>query len=278
MARIGIVLHGADEQALTQAGDLAEQLTSGGHEVVGVVDDASRSSHFRCVEPHEFPDDLDLAISLGGDGTMLRTVGLLAGSKVKILGVNFGDLGYLTVTEPEHLETAVARSLAGDHEVEERMLLRGTVGGQNFEALNDIVVERAPGETTVRVSVAIDGERFTSYQADGLIVATPTGSTAYALSARGPIVEPTHESIQITPVSPHMLFDRTVVLSPKSSVAITVERHRAAAVSVDGNTMVLMKPGDTLTCARSPHVARLITFERRDHFAVLRAKLGLSDR
>lgn len=278
MARIGIVLHGADESALTKADELAAQLTDGGHVVVGVVDDASRSAHFHCVEPDDFPDTLDLAISLGGDGTMLRTVGLLDGSDVKILGVNFGDLGYLTVTEPEQLTSAVARSLTGDHEIEERMLLRGTVGGQSFDALNDIVVERTPGHATVRVSVDIDGERFTSYQADGLIVATPTGSTAYALSARGPIVAPTHSSIQITPVSPHMLFDRTVVLGPDSEIGLTVEPHRSAAVSVDGNTMVHMQPGETLVCARSPHVARLITFERRDHFAVLRSKLGLSDR
>ena len=178
MARIGVVLHGEDPGALEEAEGLAHWLVSMGHAVVAVVDDAARSTKLECVEAHVFPHGLDLAVSLGGDGTMLRTVGLLGGHDVKILGVNFGDLGYLTVTEPHDLQEAVTRSLEGDHDIEERMLVSGSLNGATVHALNDIVVERAPGETTVRLGVAIDDERFTSYPADGLIVATPTGSTA----------------------------------------------------------------------------------------------------
>ena len=126
--------------------------------------------------------------------------------------------------------------------------------------------------------VTIDGERFTSYPADGLIVATPTGSTAYALSARGPIVLPNHLSLQLTPVSPHMLFDRTVVTGPDCRIDLTVEGHRPAAVSVDGRTLATMEPGETISCSRSPRVVRLVTFEARDHLAVLKSKLGLADR
>ena len=205
-------------------------------------------------------------------------MGLLAGADVKILGVNFGDLGYLTVSDPDDLDDAVERSLAGDHELERRILVKGSLGNTEFHALNDIVVERSPGDTTVRLGVTLNGQRFTAYSADGLIVATPTGSTAYALSARGPVVQPTHESLQLTPVSPHMLFDRTLVVSADTDITLTVEGYRSAVVSVDGHTMATMEPGDTITCRRSPRIARLVTFGPRDHLRVLTSKLGLGDR
>lgn len=278
MARIGVVLHGADDHALEQAEALATRLSAQGHTVVAVIDDAARVSSLTCVDAVDFAEGLDLVVSLGGDGTMLRTVALLEGADVKILGVNFGDLGFLTVVDPHDLDEAVQRSLDGDHDIEERMLVVGEVNGQEVHALNDIVVERSPGQTTVRIGVSINGNRFTSYPADGLIVSTPTGSTAYALSARGPIVFPTHYALQITPVSPHMLFDRSLVLGPDSVIALTIEGHRSAVVSVDGNTLLSMEPGDTIICRRSPHVARLVIFDTRDNLAVLKSKLGIADR
>ncbi|MFT7475443.1 MAG: NAD+ kinase [Verrucomicrobiales bacterium] len=278
MARIGVVLHGADSDALEHAEELASILTEQGHQVVALVEDAQRVTDMSCVEPADFARGLDLAVSLGGDGTILRTVALLDGADVKILGVNFGDLGYLTVVDRDELEHAVQRSLAGDHDIEKRMLVSGEVSGQTMHALNDIVVERSPGDTTVRIGVTIDGARFTSYPADGLIVSTPTGSTAYALSARGPIVFPTHYALQITPVSPHMLFDRSLVLGPDSEIELTIEGHRSAVVSADGNTLMTMEPGETILCRRSPHTARLVIFDTRDNLAVLKSKLGIADR
>ena len=185
---------------------------------------------------------------------MLRTVRMLIGSDVHILGVNFGDLGYLTVIEPSELDEAVLRVLRGDYTIEERMLVSGNVAGKEFHALNDIVVERAPGNTTIRIGVTIDEKPFTAYPADGLILATPTGSTAYSLSARGPIVYPTHTAMLLTPVSPHMLFDRSLVLRPDSVVELTIEGHRDGVVSVDGNTMHTMAPGDTIVCLSLIHI------------------------
>ena len=278
MARIGLVLHEAEPQALNEAERISASLGEQGHEVVSVADDVPAGSAITQVDPANFADGLNLAISLGGDGTMLRTVGMLCGSDVHILGVNFGDLGYLTVIEPGELDTAVERALKGDYTVEERMLVSGKVGGQEFHALNDLVVERAPGNTTVRIGVTIDDKPFTAYPADGLILATPTGSTAYSLSARGPIVYPTHTAMLLTPVSPHMLFDRSLVLRPDSVVELTIEGHRDGIVSVDGNTMHTMSPGDTMVCTASNHVARLVTFDRRDNLGVLKVKLGIADR
>jgi NAD+ kinase len=278
MAAIGLVLHGQDPDAATEARRLSATLHARGHTVYAVDGEVPLGDDVQLRDADGFADGLDLAVSLGGDGTMLRTVRLLDGADVRILGVNFGDLGYLTVIEPDDLFPAIERTLTGDHSTEDRMLARGTLDGHTVDAFNDIVVERSPGDTTVRIGVSIDGSRFTSYPADGLIVATPTGSTAYAFSARGPIVAPNHDCLQLTPVSPHMLFDRSLILSPDSVVDLTLEGHRPAVVSVDGNTMLTMEPGDTLSCCRSPHVARLVTFDDRDHLAVLKSKLGIADR
>lgn len=278
MAKIGVVLHGEDQDAVACVRRLIDELGNNGHEFLAVPEDAKDLPRVTVVDEADFGSQLDLVVSLGGDGTILRAVGLLHGSDVKVLGVNFGDLGYLTVIEPDQLHTAVDRALAGDHITEERMVVAGELRGETFHALNDIVIERAPGQTTVRLSVTIDDEFFTYYPADGLIVATPTGSTAYALSARGPIVAPNHASIQLTPVSPHMLFDRTLVLEPETIIGLTVEGHRSAVVSVDGRTIADMKPGETIRCTRSPRVVRLVAFGRREHLVVLKSKLGLADR
>ncbi len=278
-AKIGLVLHSADAEALVEATRLTASLIDKGHTVVAAVDDdANVIPGALGVDDDEFANGLELAISLGGDGTMLRTVALLGDSGVKVLGVNFGDLGFLTVVDPEELDRAVERSLSGDHDIEERMLVSATFAGSTFHALNEIVIERSPGDTTVRIGVTVDGKPFTSYPADGLIVATPTGSTAYALSARGPIVFPTHYALLLTPVSPHMLFDRSLILGPDSVVELTVEGHRPAVVSQDGRTVLSMEPGDTITCQRSSRVARLVIFDTRDNLAVLKSKLGIADR
>ena len=154
----------------------------------------------------------DLVVCLGGDGTMLRAVGLLDGAPVPLLGVNVGVLGYLTEIEPpgltDALERFVAGPQAGEWWLDERMMLGVTVEGVgSWRALNEAVVEKQESGHTVRLLARIAGAPFTSYAADGLIVATPTGSTAYSLSARGPVVSPKHRAMLLTPVSPHMLFD-----------------------------------------------------------------------
>ncbi|MGH9191344.1 MAG: NAD(+)/NADH kinase, partial [Acidimicrobiales bacterium] len=197
MAIVGIIVHHEREQAAELARDAAVWLHERGHEVrlplrdaaiAGLTDAGSAEA--------EFARGLDVAISLGGDGTMLRAVDLVAAEDVPVIGVNVGQLGYLTEVEPASMRMALKRFLAGSYDVEERMLLAVTVEAAGFEAgvhlaLNEAVLEKTPMGHTVRLGVSVDGETFTPYAADGLIVATPTGSTAYAFSARGPIVEPT---------------------------------------------------------------------------------------
>jgi NAD+ kinase len=214
---------------------------------------------------------------------MLRTVDLVAADGVPILGVNVGQLGYLTTIEPEDLPAALERFFDGEGRVEERMLLSVTRQPAQGEptsvlAFNEAVLEKTPMGHTVRLEVAVDGEFFTTYAADGLIVATPTGSTAYAFSARGPIVAPTHRAVLLTPVSPHMLFDRTLVLDPDAQVRVCVQGHRTATLSVDGRNLGELDEGDAIVCTAAPSAARLVTFGERDFLQILKTKFGLNDR
>ena len=227
---------------------------------------------------------VDLVVSLGGDGTVLRAVQMVGDSSAPVLGVNCGTLGYLTTIEPEDaievLESLYAGTLPTTEKIDERMLLRVDVSKvdgsrHTLRGLNEMVVEKVESGHTVRLEVAIDGEHFATYSADGLIVATPTGSTAYSLSARGPVVSPAHRALILTPVSPHMLFDRALVLDPAQSLSVAVRGHRSVSLAVDGLQFVALDPGDTVVVSADPHVARFIQVGRRGFHQILREKFGL---
>ena len=264
------------------ASTAVDWLSSHGHGARVTVADAGDLAAV-AVDDDGFADGLDLVLSLGGDGTMLRAVRLVAAHEVDVLGINIGHLGYLTDVEPSDLTSALERYFAGDHSIESRMLLSVTAnvaGGVPHVdlALNEAVLEKtAPGHT-VRLAVTIDGEYFTTYAADGLIVATPTGSTAYAMSARGPIVDPEHRALVLTPVSPHMLFDRSLVLDADTSLVLTVADHRTATLTIDGQPAGTLGEGDSIACTASRNSARLVTFGPREFHRILKNKFGLNDR
>ena len=300
MAIVGILLHHERDQAAELARDATAWLVDRGHEVRLPLRDAGIAGLTSLgVAERDFAPGLDLALSLGGDGTMLRTVDLVAADGVPVVGVNVGQLGYLTEVEPPGLRMALKRFLAGSYEVEERMLLhigvetarplpdvvpdgvsrrRHRGDPTTFLALNEAVLEKTPMGHTVRLGVSIDGEMFTPYAADGLIVATPTGSTAYAFSARGPIVEPTHRCLLMTPVSPHMLFDRSLVLAPDARVRIEVLGDRPATLSVDGHNLGTLQRGDAVTTTAATASAHFVTFGPRNFLRILKTKFGLADR
>jgi NAD+ kinase len=235
------------------------------------------------VPVEEFAAGLDLAVSLGGDGTMLRTVDLVYGAGVPVLGVNVGQLGYLAEVEPADLDQALARLVAGDYEVADRMMLSvriesaGPAAGR-WWALNEAVLEKPHPGRLARLDVTINGAPFTSYAADGVIVATPTGSTAYSFSARGPIVSPRVRCLLLTPVSPHMLFDRSLVLDADEELALRVGEDRPVLLTIDGRERGQLEPGDTVVCTGGPVPARVVTFGPRDFHQILKAKFGLPDR
>ncbi len=285
MASVGIVVHREREVAWRLASDTAAWLSERGHDVRLPRADAEACGLAELGwSTDEIAVGLDLIVALGGDGTVIRAVELGAAARIPVLGVIVGPLGYLTVVEPEDLIGALKRFLAGSFDVEHRMRLSveirradGTVEPLTA-ALNEVVVERSGPGHTVRLDVAFDGEAFTSCVADGLIVATPTGSTAYTFSVRGPIVAPRHRAIVLTPVSPHMLFDRSLVLEPDTEVVLAVAGHRVARVSVDGRDSGVADIGDAVVCSAAPDSARLVTFGHRHFHRVLRAKFGLADR
>jgi NAD+ kinase len=229
-------------------------------------------------------DGAALVVSLGGDGTLLRAVHAALPSGVPVLGVNIGTLGYLTQVEPDDLEAALAHFLADTHQVEERMTLDVTVTDRDGEtlarryALNEATVEKTVPGHTVRVATAIDDRPFVTYAADGLLVSTPTGSTAYNLSARGPVLSPLLRAIVVTPVSPHMIFDRPLVLEPTEWIRLEVLEPRPAVLVVDGVTITHLHPGSTVECREGDRPALLVTLGPRDFHALLRAKFHLAGR
>ena len=281
MTSVVIIAHQDRAEAADLAAEAHRWLTARGHKAWLLPADAEALG-LAALGSDADPASADLALSLGGDGTVLRTVQLVDG--VPVLSVNVGLLGYLTEVEPYALTDALGRWLDGEFRIEGRMLLEivlDPAGGgvrRRFRALNEAVIEKRESGHTVRLLVSIDGAPFTSYATDGLIVATPTGSTAYSLSARGPIVSPQHRAILLTPVSPPMLFDRALVLDPSEPVTIEVLGPRRADLSVDGRRVADLNEGDTVTCRPDADVARFVRFGAHHFHQILKAKFGLSDR
>ena len=284
MAVIGLIVHQGRPEAAATARDLSMWLVGEGHRVRMPPEEAAAVScpDLAC-SPDRFAPGLDAVVTLGGDGSILRAVELVGESGVPILGVNFGRMAYLTEVAPEDARSAIDQVLAGNHDVEERMLLTVEFGEpgpgrQRHVALNEAVVERPAASYALRLGVALNGEQFTTYAADGLIVSTPTGSTAYSLSAGGPVIDPTHRALLLTSVSPHMLFDRSMVVAADTELRLEVLTDRGAVLSVDGRRLAELDQHDAVVCSASHHPARLVTFESRRFHQVLKAKFGVNDR
>jgi NAD+ kinase len=281
-ARVGLVTHHERPAARELAREIAAWLASQGNEVCVPATDGGFVGG-TAVPDDRFAEGLDVAVSIGGDGTMLRTVSLVARAGVPVLGINRGHLGYLTILEADRWRPALAHVLAGDFGTEDRMTLDVTVCSQSGAphapriALNDAVVEKSAAGHTVRVALAVSGQHAISYAADALIVSTPTGSTAYNLSAGGPVVSPNLSALVVTPVAAHSLFGRSLVLGPGEVVRVALEGG-AAVLGVDGVHVAHLAEGDVVECRESGTPARLVTFGGRDFWQVVTAKFGLDVR
>ncbi len=227
----------------------------------------------------EVVDDLetvpDVVVAVGGDGTMLAAVRRSVAWDVPVLGFNLGTLGFLTEAEATDIESVVTRLVSGDFDVEERMTVAATFDGKTAIGLNDVVVEKIDTTRLVSLDVVIDGVPFTTYRADGLVVATPTGSTAYSFSAGGPLVAPGVDVIIMTPVASHSLFDRSLVLPSSSKIDITVSRDRLVKVNVDKGALGQLGEGDTVRIERGDRPARFVSFDASSFPTVVRDKFGL---
>jgi NAD+ kinase len=219
----------------------------------------------------------DLVIALGGDGTMLRAARLAHRCDALLLGINQGTLGYLTEVEAERGTEAIERLLHGEFDVEERLMLDCTCGeGRSFVGLNEVLVERSVRHRLVRLDVTLGGERLATFNGDGMIVATPTGSTAYALSAGGPVVSPRAECLILVPVNAHMIFSRPFVLAPDETVEIQLADadHRASLV-LDGAEGCDVWPGDVVNVKRHDRSLKLVRISGPGFVERLRTKLDL---
>ena len=243
---------------------------------------AGLGGQWRTVAREELGADADVVIAFGGDGTLLDAASAVAHSPhdAPLLGINLGRLGFLTDVGRSEMIDALNRLIAGHTTIESRLMLKGAVtrGGATIAehlALNDIVVTRGALARMIEIDVSVDGEFVSHVKADGLIVATATGSTAYNLSAGGPIVHPSAEAIVVNPLAPHALTNRPVVLPANVRIELrpTVEPDTDPVVTFDGQYGVPLAPGDAVAIARAPRELRLLRTSTRTHFDMLREKL-----
>ena len=221
----------------------------------------------------------DLLLVLGGDGTMLNGARLVEEHGVPILGVNMGGLGFLTEVTAEELYPTLERVFSHDFFIEERMMLRTRIHRHgehvaNATVLNDVVVGKGMLSRMVELHIAVDGRPVTSMRGDGLIISTPTGSTAYSLSAGGPITHPSVQALILTPVAPHTLTHRPLLIPTNVELEVTLtSKDEGAMTTFDGQVGVAMTPGDTVVIRESDHRTKLIRFHERTYYDVLRRKL-----
>jgi NAD+ kinase len=279
----GLIVHPERRDARSAALDAAAALRDAGLRVVGCKqDDWAPTAAFEVVAPDEFAAEIDVVLSFGGDGTFLRAAYLARDGGVPLLGVNLGRLGFLSECELHDLPNALDRLIAGDYHVEDRMTLTAAVldadGRQMAEswALNDASVERRDPQRLIVLDVAIGATELTSIPADALICASPTGSTAYAFSAGGPIVSPIVEALLLTPVAPHSLFNRTIVVDPDEVISIRPGRnHNPCVVSMDGRESLAVPPHGQVQVTRGRAPVRMVRLRPFDFYGLIREKFGL---
>lgn len=220
----------------------------------------------------------ECVLVLGGDGTLIQVAGALAGTGIPLLGINLGTLGFLAEVERDHIIPTLEKLIDDKYDVEERMMLTASANGGEQTALNDIVITRLGDLRVVRYKVFVNGRCLTNYDADGIIVSTPTGSTGYSMSAGGPIVEPSASIILLTPICPHTLNTRSVVLSADDKISIEVEESKykheyEAYVSCDGSAAINLAAGDVVNIKRATGVTRIIKISREGFLDILSRKL-----
>jgi NAD+ kinase len=281
------LVHPERPDALALALDTAEWLTAQGN-VARILEFTAPNRVTEAGREVDL-DAVDLAgttvaVSMGGDGTFLRVVRLAWTDDVPVLGVNFGRLGYLPDLVPDQLRVALARVFGDAALIEARCALEVTITDRSKDdavsahlALNEVVLEKIDFGHTVRLATSIDGEEVFTYSADGVIIATPTGSTAYNLSARGPILSPALRAMVVTPVAPHLSLDRSLVLTDTQDVTVRIAPDRVAALVVDGMDVGRLEPGSTVSCRVAVRPVRVVRNDPHGFGAMLRFRL-LADR
>jgi NAD+ kinase len=269
---VGFITHPGRDSALEVTARLREALATDGVQTVRLPDDGNPLE--------ESAADLALVVSVGGDGTFLRAAFAASGAGCPVLGVKVGRMGFLTEVEPDGALALIRSVLAGTARIEERTALTTEpVGGVAFPpqwGLNEVMVEKHARHRLIRLAVDVDGTYVTTFSADGVIVASPTGSTAYSFSARGPIVGPDVDCMILTPIAAHMVFDRSFVLAAGSRVELEVEGDESGILSADGRQSIELPVGSRVRIRASGRPARLVRRDGAPGFlSLVREKFGL---
>ena len=264
LRRLGLAVH-ADRASAT---DVAEAVTAAaagrGLETVAVPLQGP------------LPDELDLMIGIGGDGTLLAAADLALGGDLPVVGINLGDVGYLADIEPEMIEAMLDGLVAGTLAEQSRMTVRAETGdGRSWRGVNEVVVEKLETRRLVQIRVEINDHYFTTHRADGIITATSLGSTAYSLSAGGPVLDPALDALIITPVAPHSLLSRSIVLRPDAVIRYTVDLERPVRLNVDGREEVILRYGDTVTVRAGVRRVRFLSLGGHPFPQAVRHQFGL---
>ena len=283
MHNIGIITKRSDSRALAATRQLAEWLHGRGLRVTVTHETAEAASisetTARRRDQEQLPEGQDLVAVIGGDGTFIAAFQAVGARNVPILGINMGRLGFLAETSPERMLSTMAEILAGKCRLVERMSLAVTVRRDGVEVLshrvlNDVVVHKGELARMMEYGVSIDDRFVFSARADGLIVSTPTGSTAYALSAGGPIIHPALDAILLVPICPHTLTNRPIAVPGSGVIAITLATEGLdRLLTLDGQTGFSLSDSDEIVIRRSEHRLRILHPVNRNYYAVLRQKL-----
>ncbi len=261
---IAVVVHGARPAALELAERLSDLAGLRGMRVVEVGDDPPAAG--------------DVVVAIGGDGTVLRAARTALEADLPLLGINVGRKGFLADVEPARLEDALDALASGTWIESPRMTIEAIINGREaVTGINDVVIEKALSQRLISIEVFLDAERFITFHADGLILATPTGSTAYNLSAGGPLVAPEVEALLLSPVAPHSLFSKSLVLHPATEILCTVVQDRSAGVSVDGYDLGTVGPGEEIRVRRGKGLIRFIEISGRSFGARVKEKFHLRE-
>lgn len=276
MPRVHFLVNLQREDAVECALATADWLSE--HKVYVGFDAESAGPLGRAYVPMQQLGHADLIVTFGGDGTLIRAAGYCNEQPTPILGVYFGRFGFVTQCQPNEVRSAIRQFLDGESEFEDRMMLKGELmrNGTSIavmHALNEIAVQRSISNRMMAFGISIDWEDITAYPADGVLVAAPTGSTAYSLSAGGPIVDPRVQAMILTPITPHTLAARPLVLSPDSRVELTMQLQGDAILSADGQWRLNLLSGDTVVVSKSDRTTRLVQVDRTDFLAKLRERL-----
>lgn len=252
------------------------------NEVADVVQEFATSAArmgfatYDALSPETPTDELDLIVGIGGDGTLMRAANLAHELGVPVIGINLGTVGYLTEVEPDSIDEMLRRLAEGDLDTHWRMTVAAELpDGSVLHGINDVVMEKVISQRVVQITVEVDEQFFTTFRADGLIVATPLGSTAYSLSAGGPVVAPALDSLIMTPVAPHSLLNRPTVFTPATLLRFTVATERQVRVNVDGHVGGILEEGESVLVRAGQHGVAFLTMGTYPFPQAARHQFGL---